>query len=383
MVRAPRTHKLEPDAQPQPSTSEQSRPQVNAPQFGRLGAAAGAEVLQMPWVISEPVVRPPKMHAPLFVLQPHVASVAQSRPQVKREQPSVGAAVGAELWPPDPAQMPMAISESVVRPPEMQAFLFLLQPQPSEERTAQSRPHRATAHPVSDVVGTGVGIGVGSDVVGPKVVGTDVVGAEVGVGVGIKVGVGIGIWDGLDVVGPEVVGTDVVGTGVGVRVGVGVGIGVGIWVGSDVVGAVVLGTGVGIGVGFEVVGSKVGFAVGVEGVGATVGSAVGSKVVGSAVGSEMVGDTVGPAVGTEDVGDSVGVAVGLEVVGVTVGRAVGPVVVGDTLGGVLGAAVGLLVLGDTVGTTVGHTVMTASEQVPSSCTTASLASTPSSKHMSS
>ena len=131
LVRAPATHVLVPDSQPQPATCEQSRPQVKAPQFGPLCGAVGAEVgsLQTPINISEPVVRPPETQASRFLLQPHVVSVAQSRPQVNREQPAAGEGVGAELDA-EPAHVPIAISELVVRPPETQASRFLLQPQP-------------------------------------------------------------------------------------------------------------------------------------------------------------------------------------------------------------------------------------------------------------
>lgn len=246
LVRAPGTHVLVPDSQPQPATWEQSRPQVKAPQFGPLCGAVGAEViapglLQTPIDISVPVVRPPETQASCFLLHPHVVSVAQSRPHVNREQPTtiVGEGVGAELST-EPVQVPVVISESVVRPPATQASRFLLQPQKGA-RVAQSRPHSATAQPAvgegegKDVVGIGVGVGVGTGV-GSDVVGSVVVGIEVGIGLGPDV-------VGLDMVGSDMVGSDVVGIvlGIGlgssvvwVRLGVGVGSEVGDRVGENV-----------------------------------------------------------------------------------------------------------------------------------------------------
>jgi len=83
VVRAPCTHVLGSDAQPQPATSAQSAPQVKARQFGPLGATAGAgvagtAVVQMPRVISEPVVRPPRMQP--FAFLDHPQTPPQSRP---------------------------------------------------------------------------------------------------------------------------------------------------------------------------------------------------------------------------------------------------------------------------------------------------------------
>ena len=221
LVRAPATHVLVPDSQPQPATCEQSRPQVKAPQFGPLCDAVGAEAgsLQTPINISEPVVRPPEIQAFLFLLQPHVVSEAQSWPQVNREQPAVGEGVGAGVGA-EPAQVPISISAPVVRPPETQASRFLLQPQPRDASDAQSRPHSAAAQPAvgegegKDVAGIKVRIGVGIGV-GSGVLGSDVLGIGDGIGVGSGV---VGVTDGIRV-GSDVLGSEVVGKSVGALVG--------------------------------------------------------------------------------------------------------------------------------------------------------------------
>jgi len=109
-----------------------------------------------------------------------------------------------------------------------------------------------------DVVGSEVGLKVGSDVVGSIAVGLEVVGLEV---------VGVGSAEGIEV-GRAVVGIEVVGAEVGVGIAV-----VGSEVGRGVVGFEVDG----VEVGFEVDGVEVGRAVDGFGV-------VGALVVGALVG---------------------------------------------------------------------------------------------------
>ena len=184
LVRAPCTHVLGPDAQPQPATSAQSVPQVKAPQFGPLGAAAGAKVAgaavaQMPRVISEPVVRPPRMQPFAVLDHPHLAP--QFWAQVNWLQPSLGAGVSARVGAGvnvtvvdvvAAVQIPMIISELAVRPPLMQPPLFLDQPHPSPASSWQSAPQVDKVH---TEVGVGLGLGLGGVELGGTVCGVAVV----------------------------------------------------------------------------------------------------------------------------------------------------------------------------------------------------------------
>ena len=143
-------------------------------------------------------------------------------------------------------------------------------------------------------VGLWVGVALGAEVVG-ALVGAMLVGMPVGAGVGSDpvVGASEGITVGSDEVGPDVVGpgvgSDVVGGVEGVAVGSEV---AGEVVGSEVVGTVV--NGVGTGVAGEALGTVMGTEV--------AGEVVGSEVVGTGVAGEVVGSEV---VGTEATGGGV------------------------------------------------------------------------------